>query len=374
MKKKKILFRIGSLRGGGAERALVNLLKEIDYNKYDIDLLLNIKFGELVSEVPKEVNLFWVNSLGESQNKYLSSFRKLYNVIRLTVFDKKPSFLYRTILNKRVYDVEVAYSQDDLLKLLSSPISISKKILFIHTDIFKYGLANQTYLLLLDKVDKIVVVSKGIKAQLLKETKLEASKIEVVYNLLDQKKILELSKEVVSLDFKNDLPIFCTVGSLLPVKGIDRLLNVQKELIAQGFNFNLVIVGDGKEKESLEKLVLAFNLSEYVRFVGFQSNPFKYIKLADVFVLASHYEGFGNVLVEALILGKPIISTNFISAKEILTEENLGLVVENSLAGILEGIKHMLKENKRVFFENRIKTNFHYNNNALSQVSKLLDE
>lgn len=370
MRKKKILFRIGSLREGGAERVLVNILNHLSPDEYDLSVLLNIKFGKYIDELPEYVNLKFIN-----QKKQLTLLGKALNVLRLKYFDVFPKAIKRK-LKEESFDIEIAFNQNGLFDILKSPFIQSKKIVWIHTDLEKAGLNTPKYIAALHKIDTIAVVSNGIKDSIAHISESLYSKTIVIYNPIEEHEILRLKDEKVELGFSNDFPIACSVGTLSPLKGHERLLKVQKELRKEGVNFNLIIIGEGSERGNLESKIKQWKLQDQVRLLGYKSNPYKFINFGDVFIHSSFYEGFGNVIIEAMIVKKPILVTKILSAHEILQNGRLGLTVENSEKGMMEGIKQLLKkEMQNKWIENLENTPFQFTlQNAMKKVNQLLND
>ena len=164
----------------------------------------------------------------------------------------------------------------------------------------------------------------------------------VLYNVNDDNQIRSLSESFVPK--KSNVPVLAVVGRLSFEKGNDRLLEACSMLKTDGYDFRLWLIGDGSERQKLELLVQKFSLSNYVDFLGFQSNPYPYMAGADLVVVPSRYEGLSTVVTESLILGKPVVTTPCSGMRELLGDSQFGLVTEDSVRGIYEGIKKMLDD------------------------------
>ena len=189
------------------------------------------------------------------------------------------------------------------------------------------------------------------------------NKTEVQYNVLDENEIIEKSKENISeikvtTDFK-----MVTVGRLIPVKGYDRLLRCIKKLKDDGLNFQLWIIGDGDERVNLKNYIKNNKLDDYVKLLGFQDNPYKFIRQSDLFVCSSIAEGFSTVATEAIILEKPIITTDCSGMKELFGEYKCGIITNNDDESLYKGLKEVLenKEMINVFIENSKKRKIFFN-------------
>ena len=166
-----------------------------------------------------------------------------------------------------------------------------------------------------------------------------------MYNTNDSEKIINESNENIDIKFNNSTVNLISTGRLIPVKGFDRLINIHTRLITDGYAVHTYILGEGSEnyKTELNKLVIDNNVSDSFTFLGYQTNPYKYLTKADLFVCSSHTEGFSTAATEALIVGTPVCTVEVSGMKEMLGENNeYGIVTENSEESLYEGIKSLL--------------------------------
>lgn len=278
------------------------------------------------------------------QDLPVKAFRVLYQKI-LKLF---PQILYQFILKGKKYDIEFAAIHGMRDEILNSPLKSSKKLIWIHNDLKKTEFHNYT-----DKefrkffgFDNIMVISEKIKEdfETIATTEEEKDKIVRIYNPLDTEEILSKSKlELKNYNLDNRVKTFISVGTVFPQKGFDRLLKVHKRLLEEGYNHKILILGDGYDFENLKNLKKELGVSNTVTLLGFTENPYPYFKKADFYVLSSRYEGFPTVLFEAITLKKKIIATDVSGVREMLEEGKLGLIVDNSEAGIYEGMKKALE-------------------------------
>lgn len=346
--KKKILIRIGSLRHGGAEKVLVTFLKNLPPDKYEIDLLLNLYSGKYLPEVPKWINVLYLNK-GEmiTTNRLQDIPEKAFRVIYQRFLKKFPTVLYQKILKGKKYNVEFAAIHGFRDEILNSPLKSSKKIIWIHNDLRKTQFHNYTD----DEIrkffgfDKIMVISEQIQQDFesLAKSDEEKKRIVRIYNPLDTEEILQKAgsrkQEAGSAE-----PVFVSVGTVFPQKGFDRFLKAHKRLLDEGFKHKIKIVGDGYDFENIKKLKSELGIDETAEMTGFTDNPYPHFKDADFYVLSSRYEGFPTVLFEAITLKKNIVATDVSGVREMLEDGKLGLIIENSEEGIYEGMKKALAE------------------------------
>lgn len=387
-KKKKILIRIGSLRHGGAEKVLATFLKNLPEDKYEIDLLLNLYSGKYLSEIPKWINVLYLNK-GEmiTTNRPQDIPKKAFRVIYQSLLKKFPKLLYSKILRNKKYDIEFAAIHGFRDEILNSPLKTSKKIVWIHNDLRKTHFHNYTD----DEIrkffgfDKILVISEHIQKDFesLARTEDEKSRIVRVYNPLDTEEILRRSHEprVKSQDNQpkttNQQPVFVSVGTVFPQKGFDRLLKVHKKLLDEGFSHRIKIVGDGCHFENINNLRKELDVEETAEMTGFTDNPYPHFKNADFYVLSSRYEGFPTVLFEAITLKKNIIATDVSGVREMLEDGKLGLIVDNSEEGIYEGMKQALEhpENFSKYRATLIDYQMPFNlQNSVNKIIEIIDK
>ena len=347
---KKILIRIGSLRHGGAEKVLATFLKNLPKDKYEIDLLLNLYSGKYLAEIPDWINIKYLNK-GEmiTTNRLQDIPKKAFRVIYQKLLKSFPTLLYKFILKNKKYDIEFAAIHGFRDEILGSPIKTSKKIIWIHNDLRKTHFHNYTdaEIRKFFGYDKIMVISEHIQHDFesLAKNETEKSKIVRIYNPLDTAEIeakAEVKNHQPTTD--NQQPLFVSIGTVFPQKGYDRLLKVHKKLLDEGFQHQVLIIGDGYDFENIKKLQQDLQVENTATLLGFTDNPYPYLKNANYFVLSSRYEGFPTVLFEAITLKKNIIATDVSGVREMLENGKLGLVVENSEHGIYTGMKQALSK------------------------------
>lgn len=346
--KKKILIRIGSLRHGGAEKVLINFLKNLPEDKYEVDLLINLYTGMYIKEVPSWVNLHYLIK-GEmiTTNKPHEIPVKAFRVLYQKMFLLFPSLLYKFVLQNKKYDVEIAAIHGMYRELLSSPQKDSKKIIWIQNDIFNLKEYTPDVIRQLFKFDRILVISNKLKEEMQKVARNDKEKKAVIkiFNPID--KTDTLNKADTAIDdypFSNEIPTFITIGTVYPQKGYDRLLDVHKKLMDEGLKHQIIIIGDGFDYENIQARLNHLGLQETVKMLGFRSNPYPYLKKADFYVMSSRHEGFPTIIAEALILNKPVVSTDVSGIKDLLQEGKLGSITPNSEDGIYEGMKKFLTD------------------------------
>lgn len=343
--KQKILFLIPSLTGGGAERTLINLLQKLDYTKFEVDLVVVLKDGIYLENVPTAVNCIFL-------------FNSSFLVRTLAWLQKKIDFNY--ILKKRTenkitgqYDLGISFLDGNFTDLLFLIKGLKKRFTWVHSSYqsnqnFARFYENTNYVQKLKKerygrLNGIYFVSNDAKEEFI-EVFGEYPKMEVIYNFIDTKSVLK--KSVSETYSKNDVFEFIALGSLLKVKGFDRLIRASKIVKEKGFDFKISILGSGPEKNNLESLVKENNLINTIDFLGFVSNPYPLFKNAAVFIMSSVSEALPTVLCEAMILGKATLVTNCSGCREIVGNGIYGLMAEQSDQSLAENmIKYISNAN-----------------------------
>jgi len=336
----KVLFLIGTLNGGGAEKILVDTVNNLSPRKYQITVQTILNDG-----------IYKDKLLPHIRYKTIISFKK--GLIRSCIFKFLFNicgckFVHRLFVNED-YDYEISFLEGLSTNIISQSVNKkSKKYTWLHTDInccansyLMFG-SEEKEIRAYNKFDKIFCVSEHVKESLMQKYKIEEKKLQVLYNIVDDGFISVASMEQAELPCVAR-PIFMSAGRLVKVKGYDRLLRVHKRLIDEGLLHSLVIIGDGAEKQNLRKYINENHLNNTAFLIGFQENPYKYFSKADLFVCSSLAEGFSTVVSEAIICGVPVLSTNVSGANEPLELPRCSVIVDNSEQGIYIGIKKLLQ-------------------------------
>lgn len=365
----KILFIINSLGGGGAERVLVNLVNSMDRTKYDITV--ETMFGDGVNAGLLNDDIRYISKKAPCPRGIAYIFRFIPSKL-----------LYKYFIGSEKYDIIVAYMHGAPVKVISGcPNKSVKKVAWLHngnpetSSFFKFWNNKKTAFKAYEKCDAIVGVSESVSNAFTNYTGIKR-RICTVYNTNDVEKILSLADEGNSIDRQHRYELV-SVGRVSNEKGFDRLYNACKRLRDEGFDIGVTIAGTGNQLDSMKNLI-SREKSNWFRFAGFQTNPYKFEKSSDMFICSSRTEGLSTAVTEAIILGLPVVSTDVSGAREILGEnDEYGLVVENSEDGIYKGIKEMLSDpGKLEYYRIKAKerSSFFATENTVAQAQKLFDE
>lgn len=343
MSKKKILFVVNNLYGGGAEKIFQTLLKNLSSDKYDITVYSVIQCKIDHKYYPQNIEYKYIfGDIDGSTGQISKIFIKIKNKIRLCLYEKcKPEFFYKRFIKEK-YDVEVAFIEGYATKIISgSNNKNSKKVAWIHIDLMENPWTKVAYNSLEEekkcyqKYDNILGVSEEV-VKAFKERMNIKDKVSVQYNPVDDVEINQKA-EIENIEYPSNIKNFVTIGRLVDQKGYDRLLHVVNEL-KDRFKFCIRILGEGSDRGRLEDYINKNHLENHVELLGFQNNPYPYIKAADAFICSSRSEGFSTVATEALILQKPIFTTDCAGMKELFGGYSCGIICDNSE----DGIKSML--------------------------------
>lgn len=342
---KSLLFFMPDLNGGGAEKALIELLKLIDYTKYKVDLFLEFRSGPYISEVPKQVNVMHIYG---TRKFYHRVCRKLLKLLHLNntyhrLFTKRR---IRKIVKPR-YDAIISFLEGKALKNHISVIErTNNNITWVHCDLQnmhwtlkEYAIKEAEEYSFYKEMNQIVFVSENAQIALNNIYKLDKSKQIVIHNPINREEIITLANSQTIPKRKFTL---CTVGRLTQAKGYDRLLRVTQRLASEGYDFDVWIIGIGELKSYLTGLAKKLDIEAMVHFLGFIRPPYPFIKAADVFISTSTAEGFSLVIGEALCIGKTVISTKTAGAVELLQEGKYGLLVNHDEDSIYCAIKTVI--------------------------------
>lgn len=297
-KKLRILFIRPNLGYGGADRVTLNILQDFDRARFQCDLALMQKKGELLPFLPKDVQLFEA---------------KAFNII-LLFWSLIP------IINKGKYDVLYSTSGGTNVPLvIASWLSSSKAkiVLSERSALFAPGKSKWKQLIqfLLKKItykkaDFVTCVSQGLMIQMKQHMGVVDQKLKLVFNPIINDDLLKGKNEALKNEaFVSGKPIILAVGRLIPLKDYPTLIEAFQK-VRKNINCILYILGKGQLEDSLKEKVVTLGLEKEVIFGGFDSNPFKYMKNASVFVLSSRHEGMPGVLIQAMACGVPVIATD----------------------------------------------------------------
>lgn len=339
--RKRVLFIDGPLGGGGAERVLIDILRNIDYNRYEVDLAVICRGGVLMEEVPMQVNVI------ELWSGYSWGYKLAF---RLSKWLRCNWLLSRKINSRKLrrdYDVEISFLEGMPLKLGALRTTKAKKVTWVHVDIDKTRYeAGQFYpgeeLVAYNKMDIVVNVSRDCEDAFRRRFPSCTAEKRVIYNPIDRKKIEKMADEY-HIEKPEGLLTVITVGRLTAPKDPERMLKVAALAKESGLPVRFKWVGDGALRSRMEALRDEMGLTEMVEFTGFCKNPFPHIKAADIMMVTSDVEGFCLVICEAMCLGVPVISTRTSGPSEIIGANEYGILTDLNCEKMFCAIKNWVE-------------------------------
>lgn len=350
---RKILFVVDERQMGGVSVLLDDILKRINLKKFNVDVMVLHNNGDYLDDLPEGVDVIYGSPFFEVVDLSLKEVIKTKNIFKIIkkiylVFLMKTGLIKGKIKKERMkclskkYDTEVAF-KDGFTALFTAYGDSEKKIHWLHTDYVMHD-CTAKYHNLFEKTfplfDKIIGISHAVVERF--NQVYPGIQCEVIYNLIDIAKIKKMGEE-------NDIHLgdginFVSCGRIHEMKGYDRLINVFHRLDDMGLlkHVSLTIIGDGPDFSKVQNLIQEYGLKGKVKLLGRRKNPYPYVKAADAFLMCSRYEPFGLVVLEAMVLGTPVISTEVASIREIMNE-NYGTITENSKEGLIKAIAEVIK-------------------------------
>lgn len=311
---KKILFVISDLTGGGAERALCNITCALP-SDVKVDILVNY---ETDRDYPHRGNVI---TLGLPKRENYSIGYQLIAAVRRY-------FRLRKLKLKGGYNSCISFADSaNIVNVLSGnkycKIILSERNTLSSCTSFGYRyIVYPIAKLLYSKADYIVSLSKGVEADLIENFKVSEKRSVTIYNGYDIETIKKNAEKASSIEIETDKFYFISVGRLCEQKGQWHLIQAFREVVKDHQESRLILCGQGQYLDILQQLVKKYEITDKVIFAGFQKNPFAIAQKCDVFVFPSMYEGFGNVMIENMACGLPVIATDFRSgAGEILAPD-----------------------------------------------------
>ena len=319
MGKEKVALFLPSLRGGGAERVMVNLARGFSEKGLDVDLVLAKAEGPYLSQVPPEVRVIDLHS-----SRVLASLPHLVRYLRR----ERPQAILSAMDHANIVAIwarKLARVQSRVVVTVHNTLSRATT----NSSNFRGRLMPRLIRIFYPWADAVVAVSGGAAEDLAKTTGLPQERIQVIYNPVVTPEILEKAEEPLNHPWfaPGEPPVILSVGRLTKQKDYPTLIRAFA-LVRQERPARLMILGEGEERPKLEALVRELGLDDDVSLPGFVDNPYAYMARSAVFVLSSVWEGLSNVLIEAMAVGTPVVSTDCPSGPaEILERGEWGRLV-----------------------------------------------
>lgn len=397
--RKSILIVSHAMEIGGAERALLGLLNSIDTNQYDVDLFLYRHEGELMGLIPNNINLLPENKkyreiavpilktikrgnidivFGRfiAKNKAKKFVNKHFpntdNQVELT-YSHKYTMKYMPDISNKEYDLAISFLTPHYYVM--DKVKAKKKIAWIHTDYSFINIDIETETKMWEKYDYIASISDNVTEAFLKKFPSLKDKIVLIENINSPRFIKQQAELMnVSDEMPNDNSIkLLSIGRFSNQKNFDNVPDICRRLLNKGCNIKWYIIGYGTDEQLIRNKIAENNMQENVVILGKKNNPYPYIKACDIYVQPSRYEGKAITVREAQILCKPVIITDYPTAKSQLNDGYDGVIVPLDNETCAKGIAEVI--NNKVLQQGLIEncSNADYGNSSeIEKIYKLI--
>lgn len=352
---------------GGSTTSLLSILNSIDYNRYEVDLLLYYNEGALFDKIPKQINILPQASIFPPSAKGIKILRSILagDILRALYFgiliDKKikinmQAMVYARITNSRRldvdYDTAIGFLEGWSNVYVGLKAKAKNKIGWVHVDWKNSYLKSKIFDRAYAKLDTIVLVSQKCMNNYIDMFPKFKSKAVCIENILLQRTIRTMAH-----DFNADLAIDKTKINLVSVcriefhhKGLDRGIKAFAKLKEENLieNFRWYIIGDGSDLDKLKKMITENILDKFITVLGPRNNPLPYVALMDMFFLPSRYEGKPMAVTEAQMLGVPALVTAYASAEEQIENGIDGIILENTDDAVYAGLKKIIDGKNKI--------------------------
>ncbi|PEB56273.1 glycosyl transferase [Bacillus pseudomycoides] len=382
---KNVLIASFDMEVGGVERSLISMLDNFDYKNYTVDLMLYRHQGDFMDLVTNKVNLLdeisqyttFRKSIGEifKDKQYSIGLVRMVSKINADFIGRtkritEPGYYQMQLMWKyalpflpkvdKEYDVAISYLWPHYF--IADKIRAKKKIAWIHTDYSTIKTDKSMDLKMWNKFDYIVAVSEACKNSFLKKYSKLHNKVVVIENITSPEFIRKMANENIENPMTNDSRFkIITVARLSHAKGIDNAVKALKMLKDKGYDdITWYVVGYGGDEAMIKDLIKDLKLEADFILLGKQMNPYPYMQEADLYVQPSRYEGKAVTVGEAQILSKPVMITNYTTAKSQVRDGFDGYITELSIEGIANGIEKLYKDSvmRNELTNNCVKTDY----------------
>lgn len=393
--KKKILFVNYSLHSGGIEKSLVTLLSLFDYDQYEVDLQLFANEGLFLSRVPKQVNLLPPLFPAEYKLNIRQAFptliRKGHPVIAVcrtlvTIAGLKGSMGERLAnmwnmerrfvrSNRKEYDAAIAFMEGQPIYYVISKVKSKNKIGFIHGDYKAMGLSKIYDYDFIRRLNALCTVSESCKTALNETFPEFENKFHVIYNIISARFMRSMAEE--SADFEDSFQgtRILSIARLSHQKGLDIAMPAISTLKKEGLKFKWYIIGIGPEEAALKEQIEQLGIQDYVKFLGERPNPYPYLKVCDIYLQPSRFEGKSIAVDEAMVMCRPILLTDFSTAADQIDSGRNGLIVPMTSEGVADGLRDLLlNEELREAFSNELAKHDYTNEGEIEKLYALISQ
>lgn len=372
---KKILFVINTMGCAGAELSMLNLLKKLEGKEYDVSLYVLMEQGELIEKVPSYVRVlntkFSIESVLSKKGRkkmrktvvssffrydgYIRKFRyTVSNLIRMVKQGRvqMDKLLWQTVAEgalrfEETFDVAIAWLEGGAAYYVAKWVKADKKVAFIHIDYELAGYTRELDQNCWEFFDRIFIVSKEAREKFLSVYPEYQSKTAVFQNIVDQEYMRRRAEEPGGFTDDYSGIRILSVGRLTYQKAYDIAIEAMKILKDSGYSVRWYVLGEGDQRDNLEKKIALLGLKEDFLLPGAVENPYPYYAQADLYVHAVRFEGQGIAVWEAQTLGCAVIASDYCGSKEQIEEGKYGISCKLTPEGIADSIQSLIEDEKR---------------------------
>ncbi len=399
---KKICFVCEYMLCGGVEKSLISLLNILPKDRYKITVLLLQKKGELLDQIPDWVDVREMdlpsdvkedlligkrNALIQALRKghFMHAAKKVITGLRIS-YPKCSEEMKRVRFYDAIaplfpeyseeFDAVIDYMGYGLLNTFyaAKRIRAKKKLAWIHFDV-EFSMEDiGAYTQYFNEFDRLVCVSKENREKMEKALPQYAEKYAVFYNVINRDEILRQAESGVGFIDKITEHRIVSVGRLDPQKGFDLAVHSFAKLKKEQYDFHWYIIGEGYQRDELEKLIQELGLEECITLLGRQLNPYPYIKQCDFYFQPSRHEAYGIAVAEARVMCKPVLCTDFSGAHEQFTDGKTARLVKCDIDSLYNGLKQMLDSPAlRLSFAENLEKQYLSADASLAEFEALID-
>uniref|UniRef100_UPI004047E8AE glycosyltransferase n=1 Tax=Aliarcobacter sp. TaxID=2321116 RepID=UPI004047E8AE len=363
---KKIIIVLPSFKAVSPVRAALTIIKNL-YIEFSVKVVSidsensaqidNISYNLKQLDIP----CVYLNSQGMS--KIFQASKELQQVVD----DEEPDMIISYLLRA---DLVVSLLKTKAIKVASIRNMIEHEYRISHGRLIGnlFGFFHKRAL---RKFDKLIVMSQDMKDYFINND-FDKSKLSLIHNFLDEPDVIEKLNDNIDFSFENKFVTLVTISSLIKRKNITFIIENSLKLLNRGYKFNVLIIGNGEQKIDLEKMVSTSDYKDFFAFTGHIENPLPYLKMSDIFVMASLSEGVSRSLMEALYLGKTCIVSDIDGNRELIEHGINGYLFKND-DEFKKIIIENLQKNKESNPKNLLPYSFSYEN-GIKQTKRLLIE
>ena len=387
--RKRILIINNNMHIGGVQKALVGLLDSLK-DKYDITLLLFRAQGELMNEIPKQIQIVETKGqyryLGMSQQECANlidrCFRAFYATVAKQIGVKWSIKLIDMLSHKDKlgkFDAAISYLHCASQKSFYGGTAeyalgysdADKKICYVHCDYVNSGMSSEYSNDVYCRFDSIACVSDSVRKQFISVLPQLESRTFSIINPLKVNEVVELSRQN---PYKYDQTYLncLSVARLSDEKGIDRFIRAMKAVNSSSIRY--YVVGEGQYRRKIERTICETGLEQQVFLLGEDVNPYKYMINADILVVPSYHEAAPVVFQEALVVGLPVFTTCTLSAAEMISDM-YGFIVNNDEESMTDKLREINEHREMIQHAKQCLTEYHYDLSKFAYTfSKMIEE